>query len=130
MISATADRKRRESTQAATTPTSRLARSALTSRQLLAGVNNGGAEESGNAAVSQLKADLSMLASPSAATTSKQGDEFAGELPPPPSSPALSFADMMDTLDEGNFTFRRSHAGPMSLKQQEKVCAHCSPPSR
>lgn len=118
MISATVDRKKRESSQIAT-PTSRLARSALTSRQLLSGGNN--AEESGTAAASQLRVDLGTLASPSTATTNNQGDEFAGELPPPPSSPALSFADMMDTLDEGNFTFRKSHAGPMSLKQQEKV---------
>lgn len=56
------------------------------------------------------------------ATATTAADDFAGELPPPPSPSTISYADMMEQLDESNFTFRKSHAGVLTLRQQEKVC--------
>lgn len=91
------------------TPTSRLAKSAITSRQLLQSsskppssslsINNGGEENSGG--------DSGM----NDATMSDES--FAGALPPPPSSPAFSYAQMLESLEDVNFstsnvTVRRS----------------------
>ena len=98
------------------TPTSRLARSAITSRQLLEDAANDSDKKSHDNSMT-----AALLGSPMATATTIT-DEFAGELPPPPSSPAISYADMMEQLDESNFTFRKSHAGVLTLRQQEKVC--------
>lgn len=98
------------------TPTSRLARSAITSRQLF---EDGADDNNKNSSNDSMSA--AFLGSPMATATTTT-DEFAGELPPPPSSPAISYADRMEQIDESNFTFRKSHAGVLTLRQQEKVC--------
>lgn len=78
-------------------------------------------EDNGRGKNSDDSMAATFLGSPMATATTMT-DEFAGELPPPPSSPAISHADVMEHLDESNFTFRKSHAGSvMTLRQQEKV---------
>ena len=106
MMSTSTEPSNKSSRTHPNTPTSRLARSAITSRQLF--------EESGGEEKAKKRYDDSMtatlLGSPMASATTLM-DEFAGELPPPPSSPAISHAEVMEHLDESNFTFRKSHAG-------------------
>jgi hypothetical protein len=116
MMSTSTESSNKPSRTQPNTPTSRLARSAITSRQLF--------EESGEERERKRYDDsmsATLLGSPMASATTMV-DEFAGELPPPPpSSPAISHAEVMEHLDESNFTFRKSHAGVLTLRQQEKV---------
>lgn len=104
------DKKKQNSVPSAPgTPTSRLARSALTSRQLLAQASQGSIIQESSEAPSS---PLTMGTTGGLTAT----DEFAGELPPPPSSPALSYGDILRDLEESSGKF----AGK-GLRQQEQV---------
>lgn len=105
------------------TPATKLGRAALSNRQILEEMNvtrqvipdhpNGmQAALQGSPMVTTAAAD-----SPGGNSVTNASSEFAGQLPPPP-TPATSFANMANQLEEQNF--RKSVAPGMTVRQQEK----------